>query len=112
MLISKVSNREGKPLWILRKMNFIIKIGPYAIMRGSKELQKGSEKKSFTMFGFTNISESAGSKACPIAKFSHKEGWYNSQRKAIGSWGFASVSLQPGVCSGPGMLLFSRTDPP
>ena len=46
MLISKVSDREGKPLWILWKMNFIIRIGPYAIMRGSKELQKGSEKKN------------------------------------------------------------------
>jgi len=74
MLISKVSNWEGKPLWILWKMNFIIRIGPYAIMRGSKELQKGSEKKSFTMFSITNISESAGSKACPTARVQSERG--------------------------------------
>ena len=75
MLISKVSNRQGKPLWILWKMNFIIRIGPYAIMRGSKELQKGSKKKkSFSGFGVTNISESAGSKTYPTARVHSQRG--------------------------------------
>lgn len=94
-------------------MNFIIRIGPYAIMRGSKELQKGSEKKNhllcLVLLTYQSLQEA---RHIQQLEFTHKEAWYNSQRKAIGSWGFASVSLQPGVWSGPGMLLFSRTDPP
>ena len=80
MLISKVSNRQGKPLWILWKMNFIIRIGPYAIMRGSKELQKGSKKKKNHLEGLVLLTYQSLQEARHIQQleFTHKEAWYNS----------------------------------